>query len=157
MLRRVQATESLEYTTSWELLVALKNRFKPTDRARELEVATKYARAKRYNKDMRVQDWLNKWENTYEEAKALNLPEVDGIRPQYDFFVAINAISPAFAANGLATIDERTERGEQIDTVITYINRFRNQYRLEESTNSKHNKINYSQSRSGRLYVIIRR
>lgn len=126
------------YETVWELLRALKLRFKPTDRTRELLVSRRYAKAKRYNKDMKLDEWLDQYEAAFEEATNLGLPDVANDRPQYDFLLAIKPINPAFASSAMQRIDELTETAGEIPAFITYLTRFRNQYRMEESMGTRY-------------------
>ena len=80
------------------MLIALRTRFKPTDYARKLEVGNKYNRLKSWTKRQPVEDWLQEWEFTINEGKKLQIPEVDGLRPLFDFTTAIGAIDSGYAS-----------------------------------------------------------
>jgi hypothetical protein len=83
-------------TTIWQMLVALKKRLAPTTRARELEVVRRYTKLKQYTKRDEPEQWLRSWEETYSEAKKLNLPDVADHRATYDFLQAIYPVNATF-------------------------------------------------------------
>jgi hypothetical protein len=115
-------------TTSWQMLVALKKRLAPTNRARELEVIRRYIKLKQFTKREPPEQWLRSWEETYSEAKRLNLPDVDKNRATYDFLQAIYPIDPAFASANEVHFSKATE----IPNVLDLIEEFRNHLRLHE-------------------------
>ena len=80
------------------MLIALRTRFKPTDYARKLEVGNKYNRLKSWTKRQPVEDWLQEWEFTINEGRKLQILEVDGLRPLFDFTTAIGAIDTGYAS-----------------------------------------------------------
>ena len=79
------------------MLIALQTRFKPTDYTCKLEVSNKYNRLKSWTKRQPVEDWLQEWEFTINEGKKLQILEVDGLRPLFDFTIAIRAINSRYA------------------------------------------------------------
>src|SRR6266513_2054854 len=67
----------------------------PSDRAKEIEVLNTW---KWLPEDAPgyLPTWLRKWEETYEKAQKLGLPEATGVRPVLDFINAIEPISEKF-------------------------------------------------------------
>ena len=76
-----------------DMLRKLKKRVAPTDRAKEIEVLNTWRWLKRTPKDIHLSTWLRRWEETYEKAKELKLPEATGVRPVLDFLGAIEPLS----------------------------------------------------------------
>jgi hypothetical protein len=83
------ATRNITYlkstTTVYQMLVALKKRLAPTDEAKKIQFIAQYNRLKKFQKNESIEQWLQDWEKTYIEAKALSLPDVADERPLYDF------------------------------------------------------------------------
>ena len=111
------------------MLIALRTKFKPTDYARKLEVGNKYNQLKSWTKRQPVEDWLQEWEFTINEGKKLQIPEVDGLRPLFDFTTAIGAIDSGYASAQDFAITQRV-RDSTINTMEVYhlIEDFRNHY-----------------------------
>ena len=74
----------------------LKQRVAPSDRAKEIEVMNTWRWLKKTPKDTYLSTWLRRWEETYEKATELSLPEASGIRPVLDFLDAIEPLSEKF-------------------------------------------------------------
>ena len=112
------------------MLIALRTRFKPIDYAHKLEVGNKYNRLKSQTKRQPVEDWLQEWEFTINEGKKLQIPEVDGLRPLFDFTTAIRAIDSGYASAQDFVITQRV-RDNRATTMEVYhlIKDFRNHYR----------------------------
>jgi hypothetical protein len=112
------------------MLIALRTRFKPTDYARKLEVGNKYNRLKSWTKRQPVEDWLQEWEFTINEGKKLQIPEVDGLRPLFDFTAAIRAIDSGYAsAQDFAITQQVRDNTATTMEVYHLIEDFRNHYR----------------------------
>ena len=75
---RIQETVSrmnLPYTfdcnAPYDMLVALKNRFAPTDEIRECELVQRYRKLLKAPHGQNLDNWLQQWERTYTECKKL--------------------------------------------------------------------------------------
>jgi hypothetical protein len=112
------------------MLVALKKRLAPTTRARELEVISRYTKLKLYTKREPPEQWLQSWEETYLEAKKLNLPNVANNRATYDFLQAIYPLDATFASANEVYIS----KAKEIPNVLDLIEEFRNHLRLHIAT-----------------------
>jgi hypothetical protein len=82
--------------STYDVLVALRNRVAPTDCARKFELTQRYTRLKKAPKVQNVEAWLQAWEQTYTECKKLRLPIVEDNLPLYDFLQAIADLAPEF-------------------------------------------------------------
>ena len=71
--------------STYDVLVALRQRVAPTDRARKLELSQRYAKLKKAPRSQNIEAWLQTWEQTYMECKELKLPIVEDNLPLYDF------------------------------------------------------------------------
>ena len=104
-------------TTIWQMLVALKKRFALTTRARELEVVRRYTKLKQFSKREEPEQWLQSWEETYSEAKKLNLPNVANHCATYDFLQAIYPLDATFAFANEVHISKATEIPNVLDLI----------------------------------------
>ena len=79
------------------MLSNLKNRFVPTDKAREHEVINGWLKAvKRPNRGIDVKKWLQDLETVYDKAVELHIPDVHGTRLHFAFTNAIIELSSTF-------------------------------------------------------------
>jgi hypothetical protein len=81
--------------TLWKKLTALKARLALSDRIRKIELSREYARLKHYDGNQSIEQWIMQWEAVHKECKDLDMPEVSGDAPQYDFLLAVARTSPA--------------------------------------------------------------
>ena len=116
----------------------MKKKFKPVDRTRERQIATEWRQLQKPPKAMQIEEWLDKWERIYEEALEVQLPEVNGERPQFDFLLAIKQIDSSFSATNINDIENRLLEDRPIPELDHFIQRFRNQYRMEEAAGLKY-------------------
>ena len=74
---------------------------------------------------------MNSWRNVYKLAEQLDLLDVQGFRPYYDFIRAIKPISSSFA--GALEVDLiRKERKNKIAlSIIDLIKEFKEHYRMQ--------------------------
>jgi hypothetical protein len=79
-----------------EMIRTLRKRVAPSDRAKEIEVLNTWKWLRKTPKDIYISTWLRKWEETYEMAQELDLPEATGVRPVLDFIDAIEPIAEKF-------------------------------------------------------------
>ena len=91
----------LPYTfkeSTHDVLVALRQRVAPTDRARKLELSQRYGKLKKAPRSQNIEAWLQTWEQTYTECKQLKIPIVEDNLPLYDFLNAVADIAPDFSS-----------------------------------------------------------
>ena len=70
----------------------------------------------------------------------MQLPEVNGERPQFDFLLAIKQIDSSFSATNINDIENRLLEDRPIPELDHFIQRFRNQYRMEEAAGLKYHR-----------------
>jgi len=83
--------------TVHDILVRLKDRIAPTDKIRERELIEQYKSACKPPKAQNIEQWIQKWEKTYDDCSSVDIPEVQGSRPLFDFVQAISGVSTGFA------------------------------------------------------------
>src|SRR6266566_3341610 len=83
--------------TVHERLQALKTALAPTTSGRKHDVLIQYTALRAYDTTQSIEKWLNSWRNIYKLAEQLELPDVQGFRPHYDFVRVIKPISSSFA------------------------------------------------------------
>jgi hypothetical protein len=113
------------------MLVKLKQRFAPTDQARERELIMEWKRLQKAPSGVQIDDWLMKWETSYDECLIKQLPDVQGTRPVYDFVSAVSSIAPGFSD----VWDVKLAEG-QITDLKTVVRNFRD-YRRTNQTRAK--------------------
>jgi hypothetical protein len=96
-IKRGFLTYTFKCNTAYKMLVNLKNRFAPSDSAREQELVLKWKKLQNKPQNQNVNIWLHQWETLYDECKAEGLPNVQGNRPIQAFLDAISTIAPSFA------------------------------------------------------------
>src|SRR6266487_1526576 len=80
------------------MLFNLKNRFAPTDWAREHEVVNGWLKAvRRPTQGVEVEKWLQDLETAYDKAVELHIPDVHRTRPHFAFTNAVLDLSSTFA------------------------------------------------------------
>jgi hypothetical protein len=114
------------------MLVALKKRLAPIDYAIEQKVIIEYSKLKKQDKGETVEAFLSSWEEVYGRALKLNLPEVQGVRPLFDFTQAIRSIDSGFASSQDFFIHQELRQGRTPD-LYALIEDFRNTYRRTEA------------------------
>jgi hypothetical protein len=79
--------------TTYDVLVSLKKRVAPSDEARKIYLATKYAKLKKAPRNQNFEVWIQEWEKVYTECVELKLPEIKGNQSVRDFVYAVKSIS----------------------------------------------------------------
>ena len=92
-------------------MCSLKDQFKPIDRARETQVTMAYQRLKQTPRSTDIETWLDNWELVYSEAEEINLPEINGDRPLYDFLFTVKPLDAAFSAANLNVLQQTKYTG----------------------------------------------
>ena len=124
----------LNKQTPRAMICTLRQRVAPSDRAKEIEVLNTWKWLKKAPKDTYLATWLQKWEETYEKAQQLGLPEATGIRPVLDFIDAIELISEKFHTFWSVRIQDSQDE-DQIDEIpdlYELLDKFRNHTRLRQ-------------------------
>jgi len=120
-------------TTVYQMLVALKKRLAPTDYARKLEITKKYLNTKTFSKTEEVETWLKRWETIYTDGKKLDIPEVSGERPLFDFTHAISAIDSGYSSTQEYFLNQKIKSSDRLPELYDLIEDFRNHYRRTEA------------------------
>jgi hypothetical protein len=116
--------------TVYDILVALKKRVAPTDKARKIELTQRYQKLKKAPHGQNVETWLQQWERTFTECKELNLPVVSDDLPIYDFLQAISDVSPEFSNVWTVNLQTKEADGEALPDLYRIVELFRNHQRL---------------------------
>ena len=119
-----------EKTTVYQMLVALKKRIAPTDRARKMELVRKYREIQRGPVNQQIDHWILEWEKICTDAEQLNIAEVQEERPLYDFLNAIRYVDAGFVTGREGVIEERIRKNEGLPTVHDMIEEYRNHLRI---------------------------
>jgi hypothetical protein len=80
------------------MMIALKMRLQPTNRAREREIKAKIHEIKKGPGSSDVQAWLSNFENIYTKAKAMELPDARRDRAMDAFMVAVEPLASPLIA-----------------------------------------------------------
>jgi len=130
--RHFQYTRRCTY--AWEMMRNLKNRFAPTDKAREQEVSNAWLMAT--NKPQRgksIEKWVGDLESAYDEAVEFELPEVQGLHPHYALTMAVKDIAPSFSYDWNKVLIKHTSADANSISFQGMIKEFRDLRRLNES------------------------
>lgn len=113
--------------TPYEMLAALKQRIAPSDEARELELINKYNKLKKlFSKNQDLENWIQEWEDIYQKGKEIDLPEVQGKRPVYDFLNSVSSLDPEFSSFWRLT----TQTSSTPHTLYQILDEFRKNQRV---------------------------
>ena len=74
---------------------------------------------------------MNNWWNVYKLAKQLDLPDVQGFRPYYDFMRAIKPISSSFVGALEVDLIRKERKDEEALSIIDLIKEFKEHYRMQ--------------------------
>jgi hypothetical protein len=121
------------------MIRTLRKRVAPSDRAKEIEVLNTWKWLRKTPKDTYLSTWLRRWEETYERAQELDLPEATGIRPVLDFIDAIEPISEKFHNYWSERIQDLQDedRLDEIPDLYDILDKFRNRMRLRQLQKGK--------------------
>ncbi|KAI1004941.1 hypothetical protein K3495_g3274 [Podosphaera aphanis] len=114
-------------------LLALKNHFAPTDRAKELRITRLYNEARVFSDNQPIVRWLDNYQQTYKRAVDLKLPEISGYRAHYDFIYAIKSIDGEYSKY-LSIQLEKKRKKDKVPLLTEIIEDFRNHQRQEEAS-----------------------
>ena len=122
--------------TVHERLQALKTALAPTTSGRKHDVLNQYTALKAYNKKQSIEKWLNSWRNVYKLAEQLELPDVQGFRPHYDFVRAIKPISSSFAGALEVDLIRKERKDDAAPSIIDLIEEFKEHFRMQQIASS---------------------
>jgi hypothetical protein len=122
--------------TVYERLKALKKALAPTTSGRKHDVLNQYTALKAYNKKQSIEKWLNSWRNVYKLAEQLELPDVQGFRPHYDFVRAIKPISSSFAGALEVDLIRKERKDKPAPSIIDLIKEFKEHYRMQQASST---------------------
>ena len=131
----------LSYTfkkeSTYEVLVSLRQRVAPSDRARKLELTQWYTKLKKAPKSHNIDTWLQSWEQTYTECKDLKLPIVEDNLPLYDFLYAASDVASEFTAVWTVNLQTMEEENKTLPDLYRMISLFRDHQRLANARKGK--------------------
>jgi len=91
--------------STYDVLVALRQRVAPSDRARKLDLSQQYGKLMMAPQPEDIEAWLQAWEQTYTKCKRLKIPIVEDNLPVYDFLNAIADIAPEFSSVWIVNVE----------------------------------------------------
>lgn len=120
--------------TVWHMMVNLKQRFAPTDKARELTTTAQWLDAIATPKQgTNLEQWLQTLQSAYDLAVEQDVPYVAGLQAHYAFTNAIAAFNSQFADRWEENLNELAEEEAQSIPFAELVRRFRNTQRLHKS------------------------
>jgi len=119
------------------MLLALKQRIAPTDRAREVEHITQHQKLKEPAQNHNIDEWIKKWETTYANCKEMDLPDVAGTRPIHDFLDAVRNMAPEFTSFWRVQIQVLEHNNQQIPDIYEILESFRDNIRLSNAEKTR--------------------
>ena len=120
--RNIIVVDSKKPTHS--ILQALKSAIAPSLEMEKQKAIQDYSALKPWNKKEKIETWIRRWENTYREARYLNLPEVQGDKPLKDFLTGLSTYSEAYSYAARAALRESISKGKTL-TMEAIIQDFR--------------------------------
>jgi hypothetical protein len=129
--------------TVHERLQELKKALAPTTSGRKHDVLVQYTALKAYDTNQSMDKWLNNWRNIYKLAEQLELPDVQGYGPHYDFVRAIKPISSSFAGALEVNLIRKERKNKAAPSIIDLIDEFKEHYRMQQ-TASPNSTANHS-------------
>jgi hypothetical protein len=121
-------------STVYQMLVALKKRLAPTDRARKLDLIRQYSKIKTFRKNEPVDQWLQTWEKTYKEMATLHLPDISDDRALFDFTQALSQLDSTYASTQEFFLNQKIKNGESLPEIYDLIEDYRNHLRIHGDT-----------------------
>jgi hypothetical protein len=121
----------------YNVLVALRWRIAPTDRARKTELSQRYGKLKKALRSQNIEAWLQTWEQTYTECKQLKIPIVKDNLPLYNFLNVIANIAPEFSSVWMVNLETLEADGKSLPDIFRIIGLFRDHQQLANARRSK--------------------
>jgi hypothetical protein len=111
------------------MLVNLRQRLKPRDDVRRLQLTDQYRELQKSPKSKDLDAWITNWEKVYREEVKLSQPIVQKDTAVQDFLRAVFDIAPDFASFWTNTIQSVDNKNAKPD-LYTIIDRFRVQRQI---------------------------
>jgi hypothetical protein len=126
-------------STPKEILKALKAEVSMTERARMDEARNSYRLLCTDGpKASNVDRWVDEWISAYKEAKDIELPDVNGTQPQYDFINAVRKFDESFANHQNEGLLDSVADNATVPSIETIWTRFKNKRRTNIIQNKSH-------------------
>ena len=134
-LARPLRTYTRDLDSPHDILRALRKRLEPTSFARKADLSKEYQALKQVDKHTNVDSWLMKWETTYTAAVKVNLPDIQGQQPIWDFLTAVKGIDKTWGISTASSIQMRLmDEPEKEYDVLKVIEQYRNNIRYTKAT-----------------------
>ena len=108
----------------YAMLVSLQSALAASTKMHQAKIVKEYRALQVWNERESIETWIGKWETTYRDACAIDLPEVSGERPLEDFLTAISQYSPSYSQAAIAIL-QRDLSKDNAPTMETLIREFR--------------------------------
>ena len=129
-ISRVFLPYTFNQESTYDVLVALRQRVAPSDRARKLELSQQYGKLMMAPQPEDIEAWLQAWEQTYTKCKRLRIPIVEDNLPVYDFLNAIADIAPEFSSVWIVNVETMEADSQPLPDIFRLIGLFRDHQRL---------------------------
>ena len=119
-----QIHHTFDCDSVYQMLVNLKQRLKPRDDVRRLQLTEQYRELQKSPKNKNIDTWTTSWEKVYREGIALTQPIVQKDVAVQDFLRATFDIAPGFSSFWTNTI-LNTDDERQLPDLYAIVDRFR--------------------------------
>ena len=120
----------------YAMLKALQYRFAQTPEQKKKSLIARWTSLQDPKKRGRdIETWLQKWETTYDNCRAIGLPDVNGMRPIHAFVTAVHSIAPSFADHWRLLLIRKHGRDDPRAAFKEAISQFREWRRLTQYDN----------------------
>jgi hypothetical protein len=134
-LARPLRTYTRDLDSPHDILRALRKRLEPTSFARKADLSKEYQALKQVDKHTNVDNWLMKWETTYAAAVKVNLPDIQGQQPLWDFLTAVKGIDKTWGISTASSIQMKLmDEPEKEYDVLKVVEQYRNNIRYTKAT-----------------------
>jgi hypothetical protein len=134
-LARPLRTYTRDLDSPHDILRALRKRLEPTSFARKADLSKEYQALKLVDKHTNVDNWLMKWETTYAAAVKINLPDIQGQQPLWDFLTAVKGIDKTWGISTASSIQMKLmDEPEKEYDVLKVVEQYRNNIRYTKAT-----------------------
>lgn len=129
-------------TTIHATLTALKDSLAPSTVDYEYQIQRKYQAARSFDKHQNFEEWSRRFQQAYDQAASVNLPEISGYRAQKDLLRAINIVDSAYTVVvniQLLRVEQNSATPPHHYSVASMIAEFLRHYRTVHSSFSQSN------------------
>ena len=124
-----------------EMLKSLKKKLAPNNESELLRVRMEWRALQTYSRREKITEWILKWEDMYNDALSVNLPEVQDHQVCFDFLLAASTYDSMWCTAMTERLKDRLEDDKPID-LSNVIERFQQQVVLHE--NDRYSKTPHS-------------